>query len=167
MKDYPTKDPFGWAIEYDLKHNHPSLSVQTIYKAWIDFDETIKKLQKLDYYPKRHSAGRPKDGIQQQDAGNLTFTLKSGATISVSPKGQPHKIQVTWNNHGDKDKQFCELKNVLVPFEDKMLTIIPCFSVSLSYTDDRDEFLDKLLAEGLLREESEDERERRKEKGKV
>lgn len=53
------------------------------------------------------------------------------------------------------------------PFEGKRLTIIPCFSVSLNYTDDRDEFLDKLLADGLLREESEDDRERRKKKPKI
>jgi len=100
--------------------------------------------------PKRNPAGRPKNGLQQLDAGNLTFTLKSGAKVNVSPKGQPHKIQVTWNIRGDKDEQFRELKNVLVPFEGKRLTIIPCFSISLNYTDDRDEFLDKLFNEGLI-----------------
>lgn len=118
------------------------LKFQAVYEAYIDFDATYEELQKLGYCPKRYPAGRN----QIPDAGNLTFTLKSGAKINIFPKGQPHKIQVNWNIREEKEKQFCELTNVLVPSEGERLVIIPVLSV----TDDRDEFLDKLFHEGLI-----------------
>lgn len=119
------------------------LRFQAVYEAYIDFDATYKELQKLDYYPIRYPAGRN----QIADAGNLTFTLKSGAKVNIFPKGQPHKIQVNWNFREEKEKQFCELTSVLVPSESERLVIIPVLSV----TDDRDEFLDKLFKEGLIK----------------
>lgn len=137
-------------VKLNVKLLKDKVDFQSIYETWIDFDATYENLQKLGYYPKRNPAGRPKNDLQQLDAGNLTFKLISGAKVNIPPKGQPHKIQVTWNIREDKEKQFRELKNVLVPFEGKKLTIIPCFSISLSYTDDRDEFLDKLFNEGSI-----------------
>ena len=118
------------------------LRFQTVYEAYIDFDVTYKELQKLGYRPKRYHAGR----IQRVDAGNLTFTLKSGAKVNVFHKGQPHKIQVSWNIREEKKKQFCELTSVLIPLEGERLIILPVLSV----TDDRDEFLDKLSDEGAV-----------------
>ena len=118
------------------------LKFQAVYEAYIDFDATYEELQRLGYCPQRYPAGR----IQREDAGNLTFTLKSGAKVNVFPKGEPHKIQVNWNIREEKEKQFCELTSVLVPSEGERLVIIPVLSV----TDDRDEFLDKLFNEGLI-----------------
>jgi len=118
------------------------LRFQAVYEAYIDFDATYEELGKLGYCPKRHRAGRK----PQVDAGNLTFTLKSGAKVNVFPKGQPHKIQVSWNIREEKEKQFCELTSVLVPSEGERLIIVPVLSV----TDDRDAFLDYLFNEGLI-----------------
>jgi len=137
-------------VKLNVKLLKDKIEFQSIYEAWIDFDATIKNLLKLGYTYRRYSAGRPKDGIQLEDAGNLVFTLKSGATINVSPKGQPHKIQVTWNIYEDKEKQSVELKNVFVSLKRGWIALIPCHSISFSYTDNRDEFLDKLSNEGLI-----------------
>jgi hypothetical protein len=118
------------------------LKFQAVYEVYIDFDATYEELRKLGYCPIRYSAGR----IQRVDAGNLTFMLKSGAKVNVFPKGQPHKIQVTWNIREEKEKQFCELTSVLVPSTGERLVILPVRSA----TDDRDEFLDELFNEGLI-----------------
>jgi hypothetical protein len=67
-------------------------------------------MQKLGYHPRRYPAGRK----QIPDTGNLTFTLKSGAKVNVFPKGQPHKIQVSWNIRETKEKQFCMHASFLV-----------------------------------------------------
>ncbi len=126
-------------VKIDVEIIDERLRFQSIYEAYIDFDATIKELCQLGYCPKRYSAGR----IQRPDSGNLTFKLKSGTKVNVFPKGQPHKIQVSWNIRQDKKKQFCELTSVLVPFKGEKLTILPV----LSLTDDRDDFLDRLCNE--------------------
>ena len=118
------------------------LRFQAVYEAYIDFDATYEELGRLGYCPRRYSAGR----IQRVDAGNLTFILRSGAKVNVFPRGQPHKIQVSWNIRETKEKQFCELTSVLVPSEGERLVILPVLSV----TDDRDEFLDRLFNEGSI-----------------
>ena len=123
-------------VKLDVEIYDEMLKFQAIYEAYIDFDATYEELHKLGYCPKRYSAGR----IQREDTGNLTFTLKSGTKVNVFPKGQPRKIQVSWNIREDKEKQFCELTSVLVPLRGDGLNILPV----LSLTDDRDEFLDKL-----------------------
>lgn len=119
-----------------------ALKFQAVYEAWIDFDATHENLRRLCYRPKRYFAGR----IQREDAGNLTVVLKSGAKVNIFPKGQPHKIQVSWNISEKMEKQFSELTNVLIPSEGKTLVILPVLSV----TDDRDAFLDRYFHEGLI-----------------
>jgi len=133
---------FGHNMKPDVTLVDETLRFQTVYEAWIDFDATHRNLQRSGYNPKRYTAGR----IQREDAGNLTFTLMSGAKVNVFPKGQPHKIQVTWNTLETKEKQFCELTSAFIPFEGERLKILPVLSV----TDDRDEFLDFLYKEGVI-----------------
>lgn len=129
-------------VKIDTELVNERLKFQAVYEAYIDFDATHKELQNLGYYPIRYTAGRK----QTPDAGNLTFMLKSGAKVNVFPKGEPHKIQVSWNIREEKEKQFCELTSVLVPSEGEKLVILPVLSV----TDDRDAFLDYLFNQGLI-----------------
>ena len=129
-------------VKLDVELVDELLEFQAVYEAWIDFDATHENLLRLGYTPKRYPAGRN----QMEDAGNLTFTLISGAKVNVFPKRQPHKIQVNWNIREEKEKQFCELTSVLIPLEGERLVILPVSSV----TDDRDEFLDFLFKAGLI-----------------
>jgi hypothetical protein len=93
-------------------------SFQTVYRSNIDFDALHEHLEKLGYNAKRFSAGRPrkKDGLQQQDAGNLTFNLKSGARINIFPKGKYHSIQAEWNTIEEMESNEVKLFELLVPF---------------------------------------------------
>jgi hypothetical protein len=123
-------------VKLDVEIYDERLKFQALYEAFIDFDATFEELHKLGYCPKRYSAGR----IQREDTGNLTFLLKSGTKVNVFPKGQPHKIQINWNDREDYKKQFCELTSVLIPLNGDKLNILPVRSL----VHDRDEFLDRL-----------------------
>ena len=133
-------------VKLDVEIVDTRLKVQAIYEAYIDFDGTFEELHKLGYGPRRCHVGRK----PQPDSGNLTFTLRSGATINISPKGQPHKIQVSWNIREDADKQFCELTSLLVPSGGEQLRIIPDI---YNLIHDRDTFLDYLYGDKLRKKE--------------
>jgi len=157
------------AMENELKHNN-SLSVQTVYETWIDFDETYKKLREKGYCPTRCSSGRK----LQEDSGLLTFCLKSGAKVNVSPKGQPHRVQITWNVDGfvydsekgkkkfeegliktSKKQQYNELVSVLVPHEGRKLRILPLRTIRVSSVPEKKsellrEFDSEFMKEGLI-----------------
>lgn len=107
-----------------MRQNTPYFSVtrmkfQTVYQSNIDFDALYEHLKRLGYNAKRFSAGRPrkKDGLQQQDAGNLTFNLKSGAKINIFPKGKYHSIQAEWDSIEEMESNEVELFGLLVPFQ--------------------------------------------------
>jgi len=129
-------------VKLNVEVVDPRLKVQAIYEAWIDFDATYNELHKLGYCPKRHTAGRS----PQPDSGNLTVVLKSGTKVNIFPKGQPHRIQVSWNVREDPEKQFCELTSVLVPIDGEQLVIIPD---ALNLVHDRDAFLDYYYGDKL------------------
>jgi hypothetical protein len=101
-------------MKLNVKLVKDTIRTQTVYDAWIDFDATLENLQRLGYHPIRYSAGRPrKDGVQQEETGNLTFTLRSGATVNIFPKREPHRIQITWINNTKKQKHLRELEKSL------------------------------------------------------
>lgn len=138
-------------MKLNVKLVKDTMRTQTVYDAWIDFDATHARAGKLGYYPIRHPAGRPKDGGQQEETGNLTFTLRSGAKVNIFPKREPHRIQITWINSTKKQKHLRELENILVPSKGKKLLIIPWRTNKIqSVIEDQDTILDKLYSDGLI-----------------
>jgi hypothetical protein len=119
-----------------------TLDIQTVHEAYISFENTFNELYKLGYCPRRCSVDREK----HSDKCNLTFTLKSGATINISSEGPPHKIQIVWNLLGNYEKQFSELTSVLVPLVGEKLVIVPVSGL----VHNMDSFPDSLDEEKML-----------------
>ena len=85
---------------------------QIIYRAHIDFEATYEKLKQTGYSPQKESVGRK----PQIESGNLTFKLRSGAKVNISPKGKYHAIQVAWNNIEEMRKHEKQLLDALLVF---------------------------------------------------
>lgn len=96
------------------------LKLQTIYDSFINFDSTFEELNKLGYDPKICNFDQ-----KTHTEKELTFTLKSGATIYLSSKDQPNKIKIIWNIMENSEKQLCELTSVLIPLAGEKLVIVP------------------------------------------
>jgi hypothetical protein len=129
-------------VKSDVEMFDEKLETQTVHEAYINFEDTLNELYKLGYGPKRCREGQK----TKRDKWNLMFTLKSGAIISISSEGQPHRIQTIWNLMEQSEKQFCELTSVLVPLVGKKLIIV---SVS-GLVHNQDSFPTHILENKLL-----------------
>ena len=143
-------------VKLSVKLVEDKLIIQKVYGTNLDFDKTLDKLKQRGYRPKHFSAGRiRKDGLQQEEAGNLVFYLKSGIKVNIPPKKDLfYKIQITWNNWSNpkiKEKQLLqELSKILIPEDEKLFIISLRTNKNKIGVENDDEILDKLSMKGLI-----------------